>query len=80
MEERKGKNAGQILAQNSVKSRRHLKHRGSGHSGSGPSKEQSLRLQLQVEEDEDIVWYSQTSRKKSKEAIAYIINEMKTLS
>ena len=38
MEERKGENACQILVQNLVKSRRHLKDRGSGHSGSGPTK------------------------------------------
>ena len=62
----KGENAGQILVQNLVKSRGHLKHRGSGHSGSGPTKEQSLRIQLQVEEEEDIVSYSQPSRKKKK--------------
>ena len=63
----KKKNAGQIPVQNSAKSRRRIKHRGSGPSQSGrPTNEQSLRIQLQVEEEEDIVSHSQPSRKKSK--------------
>ena len=63
----KKKNAGQIPVQSSAKSRRRLKHRGSGPSQSGrPTKDQSLRIQLQIDSEEDMILYSQPSRKKSK--------------
>ena len=61
------KNAGQIPVQSSAKSRRHIKHRGSCPRQAGrPNKEQSLRIQLQVDDEDELVSHSQPSRKKSK--------------
>ena len=68
------KNAGQIPVQSSAKSRRRLKHRGSGPSQSGrPTKDQSLRIQLQIDSEEDMILYSQPSRTKSKAMNPHII-------
>ena len=61
------KNAGNILVQNTAKSRRKMKHRGAGPSQQGrPTKDQSLRLQLFVDDEEDIVSHHIPNRKQKK--------------
>ena len=62
------KNSGSIPVQNTAKSRRQIKHRGSGPSQMGrPTKEQNLRVQLIVNEEEDLVAHSfPRSRKNPK--------------
>ena len=61
------KNAGAIPVQNTARARRRIKHRGAGPSQSGrPTNEQSLKLQLEIINDEEMVSYQIPSRKKSK--------------
>ena len=68
MTQRKGKkNAGRIPVQSTARSRRRIKHRGAGTSMPGrPTKEQSIRVQLQVNEEEDFVSFQIPSRNKAK--------------
>ena len=61
------KNAGNIPVQNTARSRRKIKHRGAGPSQQGrPTNEQSVRLQLLVDEEDDIVAHAIPNRKKKK--------------
>jgi hypothetical protein len=65
---RKGKRKSmKIPVQSTAKSRRTIKHRGRGPSIAGrPTKNQRLRMQLQVLEDEDFVRHSIPSAKSKK--------------
>ena len=61
------KNDGNIPVQNTAKSRRRIKHRGAGPSQQGrPTKEENLRLQLFVGEEEDFVSHKLPTRKQKK--------------
>jgi hypothetical protein len=61
------KNAGNIPVQNTAKSRKRIKHRGAGPSQQGrPTKDQTLRLQLFVDEEEEIVAHHIPNRKQKK--------------
>ena len=63
----RSKKGSRIPVQVTVRSRRKIKHRGSGPSIPGrPTNKQSLRLQMQVYEDEDFVAHSIPSRSKTK--------------
>ena len=64
------KNSGRIPVQSTARSKRRIKHRGAGTSISGrPTKEQSIRVQLQVNEEEDFVSFQIPSRNKAKQVV-----------
>jgi hypothetical protein len=61
------KNAGNIPVQNTARARRRIKHRGAGPSQQGrPTNEQSVRLQIFVDEEDDIVAHAIPNRKQKK--------------
>ena len=63
------KNSGKIPVQNTAKSRRRIKHRGSGASQTGrPTSSQALRLQLDTNEEDDIVGHKIPKKIKKKKS------------
>ena len=68
-QKRKRKNSGKIPVQSTAKSRRKIKHRGAGPSIQGrPTAAQTLRLQLDVQEEDEIVSHKIPSSKKKKKS------------
>jgi hypothetical protein len=63
------KNAGNIPVQNTARSRRKIQYRGAGPSQQGrPTNEQTVRLQLFVDEDEDDIFSHAIPNRKKKKA------------
>ena len=63
----KRKNSGNIPVQSTAKSRRLFKHRGAGPSQQGrPTNEQSLQIQLVVNDEDDFVAHSIPKKHKKK--------------
>ena len=68
-QKRKRKNSGKIPVQSTAKSRRKIKHRGAGPSIQGrPTAAQTLRLQLDVQEEDEIVSHKIPSSKKKEKS------------
>ena len=67
------KNSGKIPVQNTAKSRRRIKHRGSGPSIPGrPTSSHTQRLQLDTIEEDDLVGHQIPKRFKKKSHILMI--------